>query len=478
LPGITSVVPVTKSSLIGAGTSAPGYTGAVNAANPLTSSVGAGTSAPGYTSAANAVKPISPVHVIHPPNPTVGTVANAATKVGEEEGSKGILGSIGDYLKKNPMMALGLGAQAVGSLSKMFASSGGKKKGSKKLGKYSDVDSGPVFADASYRPGYDNEHNYFPNYNYNAYAARGGLVRGYANGGIVSLAAGGPVDLQAQMPQDMSFPLNGVPGTDEAPMLEDIPSSSFPTSQIGSTPEPAPEDTASAPTANDHELIAQTVEAIQGKIPDPGPILLAFVNEFGEPALQDLAMRVKSQGQGQKGPGDGTSDSINARLSDGEFVVPADAVSHLGNGSTEAGGQQLQSMVDNVRMAKTGSPGMPPPVDPTQGGIMSMMSGGLVRGYKDGGQVRQFPPDLDREFLLMNDQPLQGRELGPQFGPPDPLDDLDQYRPGMIPEMIDQWIPSVQGYAATGDFFATTPEIRRADAKIERRMQAEARRKH
>ena len=45
-----------------------------------------------------------------------------------------------------------------------------------------------------------------------------------------------------------------------------------------------------------------------------------------------------------KGPGDGMSDSIPAtigekrpaRLADGEFVVPADVVSHLGNGSTEA----------------------------------------------------------------------------------------------------------------------------------------------
>lgn len=63
-----------------------------------------------------------------------------------------------------------------------------------------------------------------------------------------------------------------------------------------------------------------------------------------------------------KGPGDGMSDSIPgviggkqpARLADGEFVVPADVVSHLGNGSTDAGAKQLYSMMDKVRKARTG----------------------------------------------------------------------------------------------------------------------------
>jgi hypothetical protein len=64
-----------------------------------------------------------------------------------------------------------------------------------------------------------------------------------------------------------------------------------------------------------------------------------------------------------KGPGDGMSDSIPAsisnkrpaRLADGEFVVPADVVSHLGNGSTDAGARQLYAMMDKVRRARTGS---------------------------------------------------------------------------------------------------------------------------
>ena len=63
------------------------------------------------------------------------------------------------------------------------------------------------------------------------------------------------------------------------------------------------------------------------------------------------------------GGGDGMSDSIpariegkqEARLADGEFVVPADVVSHLGNGSSKAGAKRLYSMMDRVRHERTGT---------------------------------------------------------------------------------------------------------------------------
>jgi hypothetical protein len=62
-------------------------------------------------------------------------------------------------------------------------------------------------------------------------------------------------------------------------------------------------------------------------------------------------------GQLLRGPGDGVSDSIPARigarqparLADGEFVVPARVVSELGNGSTDAGAKQLYAMMDRVQ---------------------------------------------------------------------------------------------------------------------------------
>jgi len=71
-----------------------------------------------------------------------------------------------------------------------------------------------------------------------------------------------------------------------------------------------------------------------------------------------------------KGPGDGMSDNIPAviggkqpaRLADGEFVVPADVVSHLGNGSTDAGAKQLYKMMDRIRQARTGKKKQAPAV--------------------------------------------------------------------------------------------------------------------
>ena len=71
-----------------------------------------------------------------------------------------------------------------------------------------------------------------------------------------------------------------------------------------------------------------------------------------------------------KGPGDGMSDSIPAtignkqpaRLADGEFVVPADVVSHLGNGSTDAGAKRLYGMMDKIRHARTGKKKQAPEV--------------------------------------------------------------------------------------------------------------------
>ena len=71
------------------------------------------------------------------------------------------------------------------------------------------------------------------------------------------------------------------------------------------------------------------------------------------------------------GGGDGMSDSIKAnidgkqeaRLADGEFVVPADVVSHLGNGSSKAGAKKLYSMMDRIRKARTGKTRQAPEVN-------------------------------------------------------------------------------------------------------------------
>jgi hypothetical protein len=60
---------------------------------------------------------------------------------------------------------------------------------------------------------------------------------------------------------------------------------------------------------------------------------------------------------------DGMADQINAtidnkrpaKLSGGEFVIPADVVSHLGNGNSEAGAKQLYALMARIRKERTGT---------------------------------------------------------------------------------------------------------------------------
>jgi hypothetical protein len=80
----------------------------------------------------------------------------------------------------------------------------------------------------------------------------------------------------------------------------------------------------------------------------------------------------KAGGKLLEGPGDGMSDDIpavirgkgvqRAALADGEFVVPADVVSHLGNGSTKAGAKKLYDMMARIREARTGKTRQAPEV--------------------------------------------------------------------------------------------------------------------
>lgn len=127
---------------------------------------------------------------------------------------------------------------------------------------------------------------------------------------------------------------------------------------------------------NEREIISAAVAAIRGKHPQPELALGKFLSEYGEAALRDLVDRVRSgdveetaaRGEGAlKGPGDGMSDMIPASidgeqdvlLSDGEYVVPADVVSGLGNGSTDAGAKALDDMAERVRTARTGKKQQP-----------------------------------------------------------------------------------------------------------------------
>jgi hypothetical protein len=86
---------------------------------------------------------------------------------------------------------------------------------------------------------------------------------------------------------------------------------------------------------------------------------------ISEALRRDTGLRLLARGGYLDGgiAGDGMSDSVKttidgrqeARLSEGEFVIPADVVSHLGNGSSDAGAKRLYDMMDKVRKARTGT---------------------------------------------------------------------------------------------------------------------------
>ena len=124
----------------------------------------------------------------------------------------------------------------------------------------------------------------------------------------------------------------------------------------------------------EQEVVVNAKLAAMGRHPDPETALMAFAERFGIDALRKLMRGVTLQpgeGEALDGPGGGMADLIPAvidndqpaRLSSGEVVVPADVVSGVGDGDTEAGADRLKDMMAQIRMAKTGSPRQPMPID-------------------------------------------------------------------------------------------------------------------
>ena len=62
------------------------------------------------------------------------------------------------------------------------------------------------------------------------------------------------------------------------------------------------------------------------------------------------------RGAAVHGAGDGQSDDIPAMLADGEYVIDAETVAQIGNGSTKAGAQALDKFRENIRMHKRSAP--------------------------------------------------------------------------------------------------------------------------
>jgi hypothetical protein len=105
---------------------------------------------------------------------------------------------------------------------------------------------------------------------------------------------------------------------------------------------------------------------------------------------------IADAGRYLRGKTDGMADEIEtsideeqpALLSHGEFVIPADVVSHLGNGNSEAGAEKLYSMMDRIREARTGTKEQGKEIDADK--FLAAASGGLMAAYAGGGVVKGF----------------------------------------------------------------------------------------
>lgn len=129
------------------------------------------------------------------------------------------------------------------------------------------------------------------------------------------------------------------------------------------------------------KIIRDAMDAIRGEGADPEGALNTYIAYYGKDALQDLYKRMSGEEEEVpeeeeytppegmiKGPGNGMDDMATARmarggqkvlLSNDEFIIPADVVSGLGDGSSEAGARKLYAMMDRVRKDRTGTTKQP-----------------------------------------------------------------------------------------------------------------------
>jgi len=117
--------------------------------------------------------------------------------------------------------------------------------------------------------------------------------------------------------------------------------------------------------ANEKRPVAPTATATPVEETTPRPASVV-IEDKPVPTYAAGGIAGLKSGQYLRGSTDGMSDELRtkivskdgeqpAALSHGEFVIPADVVSHLGNGNSEAGAKKLYEMMARIRKARTGT---------------------------------------------------------------------------------------------------------------------------
>jgi hypothetical protein len=151
------------------------------------------------------------------------------------------------------------------------------------------------------------------------------------------------------------------------------------------------------PTPNPYTGKMNLSFAQQRQVPtsDEGlPQIPTKLNDQG--GIKMAAGGLADAGRYLQGKTDGMADEIEtsidgeqpALLSHGEFVIPADVVSHLGNGNSEAGAEKLYAMMDKIREARTGTKEQGKEINADK--FLAAASGGLMAAYAGGGAVQKF----------------------------------------------------------------------------------------
>ena len=118
-----------------------------------------------------------------------------------------------------------------------------------------------------------------------------------------------------------------------------------------------------------NEEVQQVAQAIMGQNPNQDAVINMFIEKYGnEIFMQVREMILNPQGNAQtqgmiEGQGSGMDDEVmgmigNQRpvaVSPGEYIIPADVVSGLGDGSSDSGAEELDGMLDRVRKERTGT---------------------------------------------------------------------------------------------------------------------------
>jgi hypothetical protein len=136
-------------------------------------------------------------------------------------------------------------------------------------------------------------------------------------------------------------------------------------------------------TANqmiDDPLTAELINYLLGKSFDDS-VVERFTSKYGanafaavrDRALKTLVPNAQTTGKIEGSDNGGMADDIYGSMgnekiavSQGEFVLPADVVSGLGDGDTDSGSKELYAMMDRVRQKRTGKTEQPKPVNPRE----------------------------------------------------------------------------------------------------------------